>query len=96
MKIEKAFSDLKSLLNFPQFMNKRNVLEKKMVALILKNTLRVYFFPQGGQKISFTLGHSPLSSSRFIHHTRFFRGGAAIFSAHSSCPKSCLNIQKNC
>ena len=59
MKIEEAFRDLKSLLNFHKLMNKRRVLMEKMVALlliayaitlILGETLRHCLFPEGGRK----------------------------------------------
>jgi len=59
MKIEEAFHDLKSLLNFHKLMNKRRVLMGKMVALlliayaitlILGETLRQHLFPDGGRK----------------------------------------------
>jgi hypothetical protein len=52
------------------------------IALIHHEILGVYFYPQGGQKISFTPAHPPLSSSRIIPHTRFFRGARLfIFSS---------------
>jgi hypothetical protein len=59
MKIEEAFRDLKSLLNFHKLMNKRRPLMEKMVALlliaytialILGETLRSQLFPQGTRK----------------------------------------------
>ncbi|MFH2101762.1 MAG: hypothetical protein ABIJ39_00175 [Chloroflexota bacterium] len=59
LKIEEAFHDLKSLLNFHKLMNKRRVLMGKMVALlliayaitlILGETLRQHLFPDGGRK----------------------------------------------
>ena len=59
MKIEEAFRDLKSLLNFHKLMNKRQVLMEKMAALILLayaitlilgETLRQRLFPAGSRK----------------------------------------------
>lgn len=59
MKIEEMFRDLKSLLNFQKLMNKRRTLMEKMVALILiaysivlvlGETLRAHFFPEGSSK----------------------------------------------
>jgi hypothetical protein len=59
MKIEQAFRDLKSLLNFHKLMNKRRNLMEKMVALILiayaiilivGETLRAQLFPEGCRK----------------------------------------------
>ncbi len=59
MKIEQAFRDLKSLLNFDKLMNKRRILMEKMVALtlmacaialILSETLRNQLFPDGTRK----------------------------------------------
>lgn len=56
MKIEEAFRDLKSLLNFDKLMNKRRILMEKMVtlvliaytlALILGETLRDQLFQPG-------------------------------------------------
>jgi hypothetical protein len=63
MKIEEAFRDLKSLLNFHKLMNKRWTLMEKMVALtliayaialILGETLRNQLFPEGCRKNKFT------------------------------------------
>jgi hypothetical protein len=59
MKIEQAFRDLKSLLNFHKLMNKHRTLMEKMVALILiayvislvlGETLRNQMFPEGTRK----------------------------------------------
>ena len=59
MKIEQAFRDLKSLLNFHKLMNKRRTLMEKMVALlliaytialILGETMRAAFFPATSPK----------------------------------------------
>jgi hypothetical protein len=59
MKIEQAFRNLKSLLNFEKLMNKRRILMEKMVAmlliafsidLILGETLRDQLFPEGTRK----------------------------------------------
>ena len=59
MKIEEAFRDLKSLLNFHKLMNKRRTLMEKMVALVLiayaialvlGETLRNQLFPEGSRK----------------------------------------------
>lgn len=59
MKIEEAFRDLKSLLNFHKLMNKHRNLMKKMVALILiayavilviGETLRAHVFLEGSRK----------------------------------------------
>jgi hypothetical protein len=59
MKIEEAFRDLKSLLNFHKLMNKRRNLMEKMVALILiayaivlvvGEVLRAQLFPEGSRK----------------------------------------------
>jgi len=59
MKIEEAFRDLKSLLNFHKIMNKRRTLMEKMVALVLiaytialvlGETLRNQLFPEGSRK----------------------------------------------
>jgi hypothetical protein len=59
MKIEEAFRDLKSLLNFHKLMNKRRTLMEKMVALILLayaislilgETLRKELFPEQSRK----------------------------------------------
>jgi hypothetical protein len=59
MKIEEAFRDLKSLLNFHKLMNRRRCLMQKMIALILiayaivlivGETLRAQFFPDGCRK----------------------------------------------
>jgi hypothetical protein len=59
MKIEQAFRDLKSLLNFDKLMNKRRSLMEKIVALlliaysialILGETLRNQLFPEGTRK----------------------------------------------
>ena len=59
MKIEEAFRDLKSLLNFHKLMNKHRTLMEKMVALILiaytislilGETLRNQLFPEGSRK----------------------------------------------
>ena len=59
MKIEEAFRDLKSLLNFHKLMNKHRILMEKMVALlliayaialILGETLRNHLFPEGSRK----------------------------------------------
>jgi hypothetical protein len=59
MKIEEAFRDLKSLLNFHKLMNKRRTLMEKMVALILLayaitlilgEILRQHLFPVGSRK----------------------------------------------
>jgi Transposase DDE domain len=59
MKIEEAFRDLKSLLNFHKLMNKHRILMEKMVAflliayaiaLILGEALRNHSFPEGSRK----------------------------------------------
>jgi Transposase DDE domain len=59
MKIEEAFRDLKSLLNFHKLMNKHRTLMEKVVALILiaytislilGETLRSQLFPEGTRK----------------------------------------------
>ena len=59
MKIEEAFRDLKTLLNFDKLMNKRRSLMEKMVALILiayaivlilGEALRAQLFPEGSRK----------------------------------------------
>ena len=59
MKIEEAFGDLKSLLNFHKLMNKHLTLMEKVVALILiaytillilGETLRNQLFPEGTRK----------------------------------------------
>jgi Transposase DDE domain len=59
MKIEEAFRDLKSLLNFHKLMNKHRILMEKMVAflliayalaLILGEALRNHAFPEGSRK----------------------------------------------
>ena len=59
MKIEEAFRDLKSLLNFHKLMNKRRTLMEKMVAMILiaysialllGETMRASFFPLDSPK----------------------------------------------
>jgi hypothetical protein len=59
MKIEEAFRDLKSLLNFDKLMNKRRAWMEKMVALvliaytlalILGELLRCHLFPEGTRK----------------------------------------------
>lgn len=65
MKIEQAFRDLKSLLNFHKLMNKHRTLMEKMaallliayaIALILGETLRNSLFPEGSRKLSFYSG----------------------------------------
>ena len=59
MKIEEAFRDLKSLLDFDKLLNKRGALMEKMVALVLMaytislllgEALRSHFFPDTGRK----------------------------------------------
>ncbi len=59
MKIEEAFRDLKSLLNFHKLMNKRRIQMEKMVALILityaialllGETIRAFIFPLDSPK----------------------------------------------
>jgi hypothetical protein len=65
MKIEEAFRDLKSLLNFHKLMHKRRSLMEKMIALvliayaialILGETLRAHLFPPGSRKCSLYSG----------------------------------------